>query len=121
MNCFNHQNQTAIGLCAGCYKGVCTDCCAYEKQLTCNNEACIQYSNKHHHIVSTANLENGNQVIKRSYLTNLIMSLFFIVLGTFFFEYSTLLTCSFIGIGAFLFIYNFYNLITKNYLLYRIK
>ncbi len=120
MHCFNHRNQPAAAICAGCSKGICADCFAPGVEFSsCNKEVCLGFAKKSRQIINAYNMETGNQIIKKSHVSVSIVGLMLFLMGTLFYSIDSKIAILFIVFGAVLFIYNVYSFITKKHKLFQ--
>ena len=76
MNCFNHQEKSAIGGCKHCYKGLCSDCMVdLGHGIACKN--------KHETEVENINMiiSNNTKVYASASKNTLIAPIFYLFLG----------------------------------------
>lgn len=114
MNCHNHLDRPAIGLCPACHKGNCPECGTHSEIFSCDKPACIAMANNIDHIVKNS-IKRTNTMIKKSYITEIILALFFIAIGYQFYPKEIYFSLTFFGFGLILLGYAIYALIKKDY------
>ncbi len=124
MNCYNHTDRNAVGICPTCHKGICHECGTKAEIFSCNKTSCIEYMNKISRIIDSNDEivkinENVNKktakVIKRSFITEVILGLFLITVGISTYFADPLLGLIFMGFGLIFIGYAIYSLISKLY------
>uniref|UniRef100_A0A0Q9YS69 B box-type domain-containing protein n=2 Tax=Candidatus Berkiella aquae TaxID=295108 RepID=A0A0Q9YS69_9GAMM len=117
MNCYNHHDTQAIGLCPACHKGNCRECGSKNDMFSCDKHACIAYAKKINEIInySDSQIKSTNKIIKKSYITGMLSGLFLIVAGCQFYPDDFSLGLTFISFGVLFFGMPVYSLIAKGY------
>lgn len=103
MQCFNHHNEAAIGICKSCGKGICNKCCTeLLNGLACKN-SCEKRVNSLNEMIDNQVkiLSTSNRNIKNlAYLFIIIGLLLGVGFGALFFQENILAATIFISIGV---------------------
>lgn len=82
MNCMNHQDKSAIGICKSCCKGLCAECVtALPDGISCRNDVCEKRVTTMFQMVdiSIKNLTNVNAHQRSAYIFMLIFGSAFLL------------------------------------------
>lgn len=116
MNCYNHPEKVAVGLCHACYKAACYDCATDRYMFSCNKTECIEISSNIINILknSPKNIGASNKIIQDANILGLIIAMFLMTIGVTFClsdEYTFGLT--FIAFGSALTALKILNMVSK--------
>ncbi|MES2800703.1 MAG: hypothetical protein V4638_11850 [Bacteroidota bacterium] len=75
MNCYNHHDQSAIGICKSCHKGICEDCLTDVGNGIACSASCVE------DVKALNALVNKN---KQAHVVHNAMPLFYILVGALF-------------------------------------
>lgn len=117
MNCYNHQDKTAVGICPACHKGICKECGSKSEIFSCNKNLCLEFAQKISNIVNinVSQVKKANKNLKKSYITDALGGLFFVVMGCLFYSDDVAFGLTFMGFGFVFIAYAAYGIFSKHY------
>lgn len=86
MQCFSHNDNSAIATCSSCSKGICQDCFTLiEGKSCCGGYVCKQDISIVKKIINSnaLHLDVTNQVLKRSGFVQMVLGFIFMIIGLF--------------------------------------
>ena len=107
MNCYYHQNHTAVGICKNCSKGICFECASdLGNGIACKNK-CEEEVKDINKIIFRG--KRTHKVIATSSVISMALGIYFIILGKSFLNAT--LSYSSITVGVLLLLAAIFNLI----------
>lgn len=116
MNCYNHPDKVAVGLCHACYKAGCYECATDRYMFSCNKTECIEISSNIRNILKNnpSNIGASNKIIQDANVLGLMIGVFLLAIGVIFCLYSEyIFGFTFIAFGSALSILKAFNMSSK--------